>query len=474
MGLLSKFLKKKPQTKGKRDYFGAKQGRLTMDWFSSDLTADEAWQRSFRTLRNRARDLERNDPLASRYINMLKTNVVGHAGIRLQSTPKQPNGDIDTGAKSRIEDAWRDWGKLGKCTMSGKQSWRDVQEMAISRLAVDGELFVREYFGADNEHGYGIEILPADIVDENVNLNKNGGATKFGVDVNSFDRPQAYHVFTDEITGVGRKTEVIGADRIIHIFMMERPFQTRGITFMASPMSRQRMLDGFEYATVVGARVAAAKMGFITGNEDYVGAGPDAEGYTIGSAEPGEFERLPNGLTVEPFDPDYPPANYREFTSEMKRSMASGYNVSYEAFANDRTNASFSSIRTGSLEDHDVWRCLQSFLIEHLHERVFENWLLWSITTGAVNLPIQKLDKFKSARWQPRGWDWVDPKKEIDAIKAGPNPLLEYANSKGMGLDELIEKMKDTKQRLKDADLEEFITGWNEPLLEPDNEVEDS
>ena len=57
-------------------------------------------------------------------------------------------------------------------------------------------------------------------------------------------------------------------------------------------------------------------------------------------------------------------------------------------------------------------------LIQRLHQRVFEEWLPLAVLAGAVRLPDYELRPERylmAAQWQPRGWAWVDPKKEAEA-----------------------------------------------------------
>ena len=34
-------------------------------------------------------------------------------------------------------------------------------------------------------------------------------------------------------------------------------------------------------------------------------------------------------------------------------------------------------------------------------------------------LPDGKYNKFNTPIWRPRGWQWIDPKKEVDALQIG-------------------------------------------------------
>jgi capsid protein len=69
--------------------------------------------------------------------------------FRLQAKVKFKNGKLDTSANRLIEDEWGAWGRKGACELSGRFSWNAVQRLLVRTLAVDGELLLRRYRGAE-------------------------------------------------------------------------------------------------------------------------------------------------------------------------------------------------------------------------------------------------------------------------------------------------------------------------------------
>ena len=95
----------------KRSFKGASGGRLFADFFSSSASADQELKQALVTLRNRSRELSRNDAYVSRYLNLLTSNVVGASGIRVNSKARDPSGTLDQGANALIESAWKKFSK---------------------------------------------------------------------------------------------------------------------------------------------------------------------------------------------------------------------------------------------------------------------------------------------------------------------------------------------------------------------------
>ena len=136
MGLLDIFRKKAPK---KRNYAGASTGRLFNDFVTTSYSADEEVKSGLKVLRNRARDLSRNNEYARRFLNLSKANVVGERGVTLQVKARNDNGSMDMIGNDQIERAWKQWGRLGTCTVDGKLSWVDAQRLFIEAMIRDGE-----------------------------------------------------------------------------------------------------------------------------------------------------------------------------------------------------------------------------------------------------------------------------------------------------------------------------------------------
>ena len=108
----------------KRRYDGAAGSRFLADFVGSTTSSDAELQYSLRRLRDRARELCRNDDYARRYLQLMSSNVVGEHGFTLQSRARnlnEPNvGQLDAAGNEIIERAFRRWGK--SCSANQRQS----------------------------------------------------------------------------------------------------------------------------------------------------------------------------------------------------------------------------------------------------------------------------------------------------------------------------------------------------------------
>jgi lambda family phage portal protein len=141
----------------------------------------------------------------------------------------------------------------------------------------------------------------------------------------------------------------------------------------------------------------------------------------------------------------------------MLRSMAAGIGVSYATLSRDYSESNYSSSRLSLLDDRDQWRVLQSWMIECFHRRVFEEWLDLAVLSGDLQLAQYETnpEPFRAVRWIPRGWQWVDPAKEMqaykDAVRCGFTTLSDVVASQGGDLEDLMQ------QRRRELDMAEQL-----------------
>ena len=426
MGMLDLFKGKPTKKVGRRSYYGANTGRLFADFISSSRSADSEIRPSLRILRDRCREISRNHPYAKRYLQIMATNVVGDTGVQMQVRKRNDDNSLDTVGNRLVERAFAAWGRPGFCTADRRLSWVQAQRLFIETLARDGEVLIKKIKNPrDNPFGFTLQFIEADYLDEEYDQRVDGGEIRMGVEIEKgTGRPVAYHLFEDHphhdhAYGLHTKRNHIRvpADEIIHCFIQERPGQTRGVPPMANVLSKLKMLDGYQEAELVAARTAASKMGFFTSptGDEFVGDDYDQQA-PIMEAEPGTFTQLPAGMSFEAFDPAHPTTAFAEFEKAILRSISSGLGVSYVSLSNNLEGVSYSSIRQGTIEDRDHFKMMQKFMVDHFIDHVYRAWLEMAITNGRINLPMTKYDLFADqVVYRPRGFNWVDPQKEIAA-----------------------------------------------------------
>lgn len=464
----------------RRSYAAAQVNRLTEGWTTTSLSANADIHASLDSLRARSRQLFRDDPYAKKFGTLVATNVVGAAGFQLQARCYDPSGTPDTLANAAIEAAYADWCEVADA--AGRSTFAGICRTAELTVARDGECLIRFVRGADsgNRFGLALQLLDVDRIDTALNrpAEMGYGQIRMGVEVSAFGRPLAlwlrsrhpgevYQAAGDLRGGTHVR---VPADDVVHYFVADRAEQFRGVPWMHASMLRMNNLHGYEEAAIVASRVGASKMGFFTGpdgadlstlaDSDSMG---DGTGELYTEAEAGSFGTLPPGTSFTPFDPDYPSAMFADFCKANLRGIASGLGVAYHALANDLEGVSFSSIRSGTLEERDQWMMLQQSFIDGVLKPIYREWIGSALAFGQITLPngsalpLAKRDKFSRHLWQGRRWEWVDPLRDIQADIAAIDAELQspqrVAAKLGRDYEDLLEELAQAAQARQRAGL---------------------
>ena len=431
MGLMNWMFRRRVAAPAGRNYEAAKPDRIAAGFtpMGSMRSANEQIRWELRGLVAHSRKQAENNDYLKAYLSLVRRNVIGPQGVRLQNDARNIDGSLDKIANDIIESAWGRWGKRGNCTLDGETSWLGIEKLAAQTAARDGTILLRQYVGRSfGGFGYQVQPLEVDFLDIEMNADlSNGSVIRMGVELDSSNRRVAYHLFTrhpgDYRPGRARDKIRVPADQIICVFRPERPGQILGVPWSYTALRRLNMLRGYEEAAITAARVGASKMGFYVpqNNADTPTDLDESReqtdtGHLIREMEPGIMETLPQGYDYKPHDPAYPTGEIKPFMQVVLQGAAAGLDVSYPTLANDLSNVNFSSLRAGKGEERDEWRDIQQWIIEALHDRVFERWLPLAFLSGQTgNLPVSKIDKFMQPRWRPRGWAYVSPGEEANA-----------------------------------------------------------
>jgi lambda family phage portal protein len=435
-----------------RSYSGAQYDRLTEDWMAPLTTGDAEMKTRMRIIRGRARELERNEPYSRRFLSRLVDNVYDHHGMAFSSLAgmwkkdgnNRPVFQLDASDAWVIEQAYNEWRK--NPTVTGDMTLNEAGRLMLRTTARDGDPILRFVVDSSiNDFGFALQLMEPDMIDDYKNevIRATGrpglqSQIRMGVEVDAYFRATAYWLLTchpgDQQwwAATGYNSERHEAKDYLHTFFRTRITQVRDVTWLCGIMRDLKMLDGYDEAAIVAARVGAAKMGFLTRDINAPGEGfagdsktdPALGGNKSMDAEPGLIEDLSQspGLKFEQWDPAYPHDQYDSFVKTRLRRIGAGLDMSYYAIANDLTEVNFSSIRAGLLEDREAFKAKQTWWIDRFETPIFLKWLEISLLNGSlkdprtsVSLPFAKIEKFKNHRFRPRRWPWVDPEKDANA-----------------------------------------------------------
>ena len=414
-----------------RSYAGAAAGRLNASWMSSQLSADAEIRSGLRKLRDRSREMVRNNPYARQAKRTTQINVVG-TGMKFQSDVTQLRGNKkDKKVNSMVEAQWKEWCRPENCDTAGRYSFHQFEWLASGALPESGEAIfriVRKPFGSTGIP-LALQLIESDLLDEEYTgktTNKNN-EWRNGVEVNEWGKAVRYAILTRHpgdafylnAPNGGKDHIFLPAKDVIHLFIPERPGQNRGVPWFHSVMADAHQLQGYEEAAVIRARAAASIMGFVQNNEGELVGDEVESNQRVQDFQPGQWNYLMPGESVHVPDIDYPAQQYEMFVKNKIRRFATGFGCSYETVSKDFSETNYSSSRLSLLEDREHWRFVQRYLIDNFHYRVFKEWLPLAVLSGALDLPdfASRADRFCKPRWTPPAQHFVDPLKEVKAYR---------------------------------------------------------
>ena len=180
----------------RRNYPGASSSRLFANFLGNSTSADKEIRPALRKMRDRVRQLARNEPIATKALQIYRTQVVGDKGLRLQvrarnlPTRDKPKGALDISGNDIVETLWKEFCQKGLAEVSQRHSFIDCQQLVIEGLIRDGEVLVKHVRNADNKFGYSLQFLEPDYLDEEYTTTlNNGNRIVMGVELNSMNRP---------------------------------------------------------------------------------------------------------------------------------------------------------------------------------------------------------------------------------------------------------------------------------------------
>lgn len=456
----------------KRRYEAASIGRRTSGWRAGSTGPNAEIGTALVRLRNRSRDLVRNNPHAARAIQAISSNVVGY-------------GIVPNVKDKKLDQLWKTWGDTTECDADGLHNFYGLQNIVMREIAEAGEVLIRRRFRRKAD-GLSVplqlQVMEADHIDDTKDQTfANGGSIKKGIEFNALGRRVAYWLFPEHPGEVGylsfSNTSVrIPAEEILHLYRADRSGQIRGVPWGAPVLLKLKDFDEYDDAQLMRQKIAAAFAGFVEDSEQPLDSSNKAP--LDERIEPGLLHILPPGKKITFGNPPTVGADYEPYARVSLRSVATGYGVTYECLTQDYSNVNFSSGRMGWIEfkrNIEQWRWLM--LVPGFCEAVWT----WFVDAAQLGGMIRADRMPKKAAWTPPKREMIDPTKEtaadVTAVRAGFKSLSEVIREQGNDPEAHFEEMAADnelieKYRLK-LDSDPRTINSNGAFQTPNNNGED-
>jgi lambda family phage portal protein len=164
---------------------------------------------------------------------------------------------------------------------------------------------------------------------------------------------------------------------------------------------------------------------------------------------------MPAGHKVSFGKPPQGNIDYAAFVKTKLRAIAAGVGVTYEQISGDLEGVSFSSIRSGLIEfRREMTQIQTNVLIFQMCRPAWRRWFETAVLAGRIKIPDEErsnLPKLLRAAWQPPGWEYVEPEKDIRTavrkIRAGLSSRTIEAAKLGIDVEELDIQIAADKKR---------------------------
>jgi lambda family phage portal protein len=437
-------------------YEGARVTRRSSGWSTTGTSANAEIGPSVAMLRDRSRDLVRNNPWATKAIEELVGNVVG-TGIVAKTT------------NEALGDLWARF--VDECDADGQLDFYGLQDLVERTRIESGECLVRLRTRRP-EDSLGVplqlQVLEPDYLDtdKSEDLGPRGRIVQ-GIEYGPIGNRVAYWMFTEhpgdsflmtaKRFGQLRQSVRIPAATVIHYYRKLRPGQGRGVPTFAPVVVKARDIDELQEARLVKRKVEACLALIYTTADAQTPltlagtTSQDTNGNYLSHLEPGMISNAPPGTNVSIVDPSSADGLVDELVMEL-HAMAAGIGVTYQGMTGDLRQVNYSSFKAGRISfdrlvESVQWKAMRPMFLG----------AVWRKFVDSAALLSRDFAGAYAVEWTMPKRPSVDPEKDARAdvieIRSGLSTLGEKIRERGYDADAVLEEIAATNKRIDELDI---------------------
>lgn len=453
----------------RRDYEGASVGRLSSPWLASSTSADSEIYSASRALRDRSRDLVRNNAHAASAVSSLTSNIIG-TGIM----PRPKTGDH--AQEKAIKTVFDRWCK--SCDADGRLDFYGLQTLITREMIEGGEVMVRRRKRRSTDPldvPLQIQVLEADYLDPTRNgYLETNNFTIQGIEFDQIGRRQAYWLYPNHPGSLffnyrgALTSSPVPASEILHICELQRT-QVRGVPW-ASPVIRNLQdLADYEYAEIIRKKLEASAVGVVTTDDEAeIGVNRDLtattadydplptgvydqQGAPIERFEPGMFVYARGGKDVK-FNSPATIGGFNEYKSSQLKTVAAGFRIPYELLSGDLSQVNFSSMRSGLNQFRRFTQSVQwQILIPMFLDPLWAWFVEAAYLAGEIDLAEVPVE------WATPRFEWVNPADDVaadlTAIRSGIRSWQDVVAESGRDPADVLAEISEFQQFCRDKNI---------------------
>lgn len=482
-------------------YTGGSRGRDALSgWSTSRGDADADVNRDLPTLRERSRDLVRNNPIAGAARNTKVTHVVG-SGLKLNaSVDREFLGLSDEEAddwEGDVERRWNRWWLDVGCDIERSLDGPGHQDIAFGSVLDNGDHFIllSEASRPGQVNPLALQHIEGDRVCNEGNK-QDTQKLSGGVEKDANGAPWQYHVMRghpgqrynrsmvwDKLPAFGETT---GRPITLHLMDKKRPGQTRGVPQLAPVIELIKQIGRYTDAEI-DAAVKTAMFALVVKTETGDGlAGLDYADWV--STRKDYYKDQPiqmDGTSartiglfpdddVLPFDPQRPNAAAEPFLAAMFQQVGMALEIPYEVLIN-HFSSSWSASQAALMQ---MWRTVvtrRAWLSRRMMAPIYRTWLDYEVASGSIAAPGYFADDairhaYCGAEWIGDAKGHINEKQQVDAASArvsGGFSTMKRETAALTGDDwDRVRKQRDKERRQFTPDAERIASMEVDPIEE--------
>lgn len=428
-----------------RAYDGAKRDHRTSSWQATGTSANGEIASAEEIVRNRSRDLVRNNGYALQIVETIADHVVGTGIVSAPQGLKGRN-------LQKAKDLWTAF--IETCDWDEDQDLNGLLWSAEKGQRESGSAIIRfrrqRFDGSTKRAPLKLQLLEPDFIDTmKTGTTPGGGWIDRGIEYDSEGRRAAFWLLPAHPGDVATwrafsmTSERVPANELAYLFDKLRPGQDRGMPVLAPAIMTLQNLRGYFEAELVRKRIAACMVGFITSQDENINVTAQHEGKTKDGAptqkmEPGLLQRLRPGEDIT-FNSPPGDSGVDAMATQYLRESAAAAGVMFEQATGDFSRINYSSFRAGGHGFKRRTERRQWAFVHKVSNPVAARFTEAAMAAGLLPAAIG------SWRHTPPGFISVDPDKDAKAdlanLRMGKVALSELVEERGWDYVEHLDRV---------------------------------
>jgi len=469
-----KMLKEVVATPGTRraTYRGAAPTRVDTGWATTTAsvrTRERLLREDFRSMRDRARSLEKNNVLAGAALDRATENVIG-SGIRARPISSSPEFNEQVAAR------WKLWTEGKTADIRHAHTFGAIQRLFYRGKLRDGDagLLLTQERLRDGIWHPRLQVIESEFLDTPMRRTGDDRIID-GVELNASNQATGYWLKIEDERGHDvAEGQYVRAKDFIYLTRTELYNGIRGVSAFNGAWTLFDQIVGYLEATVMAARAGACHALLVTKKNPQNAMDNLRNAATTSSAtgiqqatttiEPMTIRYLAEGESVTGFSPTQPGQNFPQAITALSRFIGLRFGLTIQQLLLDFEHVSYSSARAARNQS-DVTAVLEQDDFAATFFRIYA-WVVskWC-RAGLITAP--KPPDWYAFEWIPNHKALIDPTKEItaaaQAIALCVDSRRNFAAANGYDFATLVKDNAEDVQMLTAAGLATDPSGMNPP-----------